>query len=76
MFPFTHILGLAAAGALIAFTAVGTPAHADETSQSAGSAPPQASVFTDCRHLRRAISRRACVARLSREKQVDVAENK
>ena len=48
MVPFTRIIGLAAAGALIAFTAVGTPAHADESSQSAGSALPQASVFTDC----------------------------
>jgi hypothetical protein len=74
MAPFIHILGLAAAGALIGFTTFGTPARAGESSQSAGSAPPQASVFTDCRQLRRAISRRACVARLSREKQVDVAE--
>ena len=48
MVPFTRIIGLAAAGALIAFTAVGTPAHADESSKSAGSALPQASVFTDC----------------------------
>ena len=59
---------------LIAFNAVGTRAHADETSQSAGSAPPQASVFTDCQLLRRAISRRACQARLLREEQVDTAE--
>ena len=76
MVPSTQIIGLAAAGALIAFTAVGTPAHADESSQSAGSAPPQASVFKDCQLLRRAISRRACQARLLREEQVDVAENK
>ena len=33
MAPFTRIIGLAAAGALIAFTAVGTPAHADEFEQ-------------------------------------------
>ena len=76
MAPFTRIIGLAAAGALIAFTAVGTPAHADESSQSAGSALPQASVFTDCQVLRRAISRRACQARLWHEEQVDIAENK
>ena len=76
MVPFTRIIGLAAAGALIAFTEVGTPAHADESSQSAGSALPQASVFTDCQVLRRAISRRACQARLWREEQVDTAENK
>ena len=74
MIPSTQIIGLAAAGALIAFTAVVTPAHAGESSESAGSAPPQASVSTDCQHLRRAISRRACKARLVREEQVDVAE--
>jgi hypothetical protein len=32
--------------------------------------------FTDCQLLRRAISRRACQARLWREEQVDTAENK
>jgi hypothetical protein len=74
MASFTHIVGFAAAGALIAITAVGTPTHAGESSQSAGSAPPQASVFTDCHALRRAISRRGCVARLSRQEQVDVAD--
>ena len=52
MAPFTRIIALAAAGALIAFTAVGTPAHAEESSQSAGSALPQASVFTDCQVLK------------------------
>ena len=36
MAPFPRIIGLAAAGALIAFTAVRTPAHADESSQRAG----------------------------------------
>ena len=76
MAPFTHILGLAAAGALVAFTTFGTPAHADKSNKSAGSALPQASVFTDCQVLRRAISRRACQARLWREEQVDTAENK
>ena len=76
MAPFTRIIGLAAAGALITFTAVGTPAHADESSQSARAALPQASVFTDCHALRRAISRRACWARLWQEEQVDAAENK
>ena len=34
MVPFTRIIGLAAAGALIAFTAVGTPAHADESAEA------------------------------------------
>jgi hypothetical protein len=76
MFPLIRIIGLAVAAPLSLFTAVGTPAHADESSQSAGSAPPRASVFTDCQLLRRAISRRACQARLWREEQVDTAENK
>jgi hypothetical protein len=76
MVPFNHFLGLAGVGALIAFTAGGTPTHAGESSQSVGSAPPQASLLTDCHTLRRAISRRACVARLSREEQVDVAEKR
>ena len=76
MAPFTRIIGLAAACALITFTAVSTPAHAQESSQSAGAALPQASVFTDCHALRRAISRHACHVRLLREEQVDTAENK
>jgi len=76
MVPFNHFLGLAGIGALIAVTTFGPPARAGESSQSARSAPPQASVFTDCHQLRRAISRRACMARLSREEQVDVAEKR
>jgi hypothetical protein len=75
MVPFIRIIGLAVAAPLSLLPA-GTPAHADESSQSAGSALPQASVFTDCQVLRRAISRRACQARLWREEQVDTAENK
>jgi hypothetical protein len=76
MVPFIRIIGLAVAAPLSLLPAVGTPAHADESSKSAGSALPQASVFTDCQVLRRAISRRACQARLWREEQVDTAENK
>ena len=34
MIPFTRIIGLAAAGALIAFTAVGTPAHAGDPAKA------------------------------------------
>jgi hypothetical protein len=75
MVPFIRIIGLAVAAPLSLLPA-GTPAHADESSQSAGSALPQASVFTDCQVLRRAISRRACQARLWRDEQVDTAENK
>ena len=71
MVPFTRIIGLAVAAPLSLLPAVGTPAHADESSKSAGSALPQASQV-----LRRAISRRACQARLWREEQVDTAENK
>ena len=76
MIPFIRIIGLAVAAPLSLLPAVGTPAHADESSKSAGSALPQAPVFTDCQVLRRAISRRACQARLWREEQVDTAENK
>ena len=75
MDPFTRIIGLAVAAPLSLLPAVGTPAHADESSQSARSAP-QSSIFTDCQVLRRAISRRACQARLWREEQVDTAENR
>jgi hypothetical protein len=76
MVPFNNFLGLAGVGALIACTTFGTPARAEDANQRAGSAPPQASVFTDCQLLRRAISRRACHARLWGEEQVDTAENK
>ena len=34
MVPFTRIIGLAAAGALMAFTAVGTPAHAENPAKA------------------------------------------
>jgi hypothetical protein len=76
MVPFIRIIGLAVAAPLSLLPAVGTPAHADESSQSAGSALPQASVFTDCQVLRRAISRRACLARAGDEVHIDTAENK
>ena len=76
MVPFIRIIGLAVAAPLSLLPAVGTPAHADESSKSAGSAPPQASVFTECQLLRRAISRRACQARPWREERVDTAENR
>jgi len=45
MVPLTRIIGLAVAAPLSLFTAVGTPAHADETSQSAGSAPASSVCF-------------------------------
>jgi hypothetical protein len=44
--------------------------------QNLGQVAPHAPTLTDCRLLKRAISRRACQARLWREMQVDTAENK
>ena len=59
MVPFIRIIGLAVAAPLSLLPAVGTPAHADESSQSAGSALPQASVFTGERSLA-ALARLVC----------------
>ena len=65
MFPLTRILCLAAAGALVALTA-SIPARAGDLSQALRSAEPHEFTFTECQALRRAISRRACQARLWR----------
>jgi hypothetical protein len=73
MFSLTRILTLAAASALVALTAAGSPARAEEPAQ--GRHKPI--LTTDECHLqRRAISRRACQARLSDEMHIDTAENK
>lgn len=44
--PLTRILSLAAAGAFIAFTADGIPAHADELAQNLGPVGPHAPILT------------------------------
>jgi hypothetical protein len=73
MFPLTRILSLAAAGALVALTAASIPARAGDSAQALRSAEPHEFTFTECQALRRAISRRACQARLWREEHIDTA---
>ena len=88
MFPLARIASLAAAGALVALTAASIPARAGELTQNAGQVGSQAPAVTtvgppdlnsgqigECHQLKRAISRRACQARLWREMNVDTAEN-
>ena len=73
MFPLTRILSLAAAGALVALTAASIPARADESAPNLGPVGPHDSIFPECHLLKRAISRRACHARLWREEHIDTA---
>jgi hypothetical protein len=76
MFPLTRILTLAAAGALVALTAASAGA---EDRQPPPTTAAQADVnlpqIEDCHLQRRAISRRACQARLWHEMHIDIAEN-
>jgi hypothetical protein len=76
MIPVTRIPCLAAAGALLALTAASIPARAGEAAQNQGPVGRYESSLTDCQLLRRAISRRACLARLWRDMHIDTAENK
>ena len=71
MLSLTRILSLAAAAALVALTAASIPALAPERilldlNRQIG----------ECQLHRRAISRRACVARLGHEVRIDTAENR
>jgi hypothetical protein len=78
MFPLTRILTLAAAGALVALTGVSS-ARAEEAlgrQQPILTTVGQADLQNECHLQRRAISRRACHARLWREMNIDTAENK
>jgi hypothetical protein len=75
MFPLTRILSFAAAGALVAFTAASVPGRADESAQNLRPMPQQ-SALAECHLLRRAVSRRACQARLWRGVRIDTAESK
>jgi hypothetical protein len=74
MFPLTRILGLVAAGALVAVTAANFPARSGESGQGPAAVGVHAPSLTECRLLKRAISRRACQARLWREAPVETAE--
>jgi len=76
MFPLTRILILVAAGALVAITAANIPARSGESRQGPAAIGLHAHSLTECRPLKRAISRRACQARLWREAPVETAENK
>jgi hypothetical protein len=73
MFPLTRILSLAAAGALVALTAASIPARADESAPDLGQVGTHDRIFAECHLLKRAISRRACQARLRREEYIDTA---
>jgi len=76
MSSLTRILGLIAAGALVAVTAANFPARSGESGQGPAAVGVHAPSLTECRLLKRAISRRACQARLWREAPVETAENK
>jgi hypothetical protein len=76
MFTLSRILGLAAAGAFVAFTAASIPARGDESAKSLEPAGPHAPILTECHMLRRAISRHACQARLWRIEQIKTAQKK
>jgi hypothetical protein len=77
MFRLTRVPALAVAGALVALTAASARA---EDHKSIPATAAQAELHTpligDCHLQRRAISRRACLASLWREINIDTAENK
>jgi hypothetical protein len=77
MFPLTRILGLAAAGAFVAFAAAGSPVRAGESTQNTVAQADLNSQETgECSLHRRALSRHVCQARLSRAVHIDTSENK
>ena len=85
MLPLNRILTLTAAGALVALTAASSPARAEDSAQGRHqpilTAVGQADVqMVECHLQRRAISRRACQARLGDKlhdrSHVDTADNK
>jgi hypothetical protein len=80
MFSLTRVITVTAAGALVALTAASS-ARAEDSAQG----PHQPILTTvgqadlklgECHLRRRAISRRACQARLRDELHIDTAENK
>ena len=75
MVTLTRILSLAAACALVVLTA-STPARAGEFAQKQASVGTHMPQVTQCGMLKRAISRRACVARLEQDAPVKTAQNK
>jgi hypothetical protein len=75
MVPLTRILSLTAACALIVLTAA-TPARAGELARKQASVGTHTPGVTQCSMLKRAISRRACQARLEQDTPVKTAQNK
>lgn len=75
MVPLTRILSLAAACAFIALAAA-APARAGELAKKQASVGTNTLRVTQCGLLKRAISRRACQARLEQDTPVKTAQNK
>jgi hypothetical protein len=82
MYPVTRILNLTSTCALVALTATTIFARAENSGQDQAAVDARPTILTDkaaqigqCHLLRRAISRRACVARLRDAGNVDVAGN-
>ena len=75
MVPLTRILSLTAACALVVLTAA-VPARAGEFAQKQASVGTHTPQVTQCGMLKRAISRRACLARLESVAPINTASNK
>jgi hypothetical protein len=76
MRPVSRIVTFAAASILAVLTTASLPSHAKDPAQSPSTVWRHAYTFADCHALKRAISRRACQARLMREMEVDTAQKK
>ena len=75
MFSITRILGLALSVVLVTAAATHTPARAEEPTQNVvGPTNENAREMDECHLHRRAISRHACQAKLSRGLPIDTAE--
>jgi hypothetical protein len=75
MVPLTRILSLTAACALLVLTAA-IPARAGEFAQKQASVGTDKLSVTQCGMLKRAISRRACHARLESVAPINTAANR
>jgi hypothetical protein len=75
MIPLTRISSLTAACALVVLAAT-VPASAGEFAQKQAAIGTQTPQVTQCGTLKRAIARRACVARLEQDTPVQTAQNK
>ena len=77
MFPLTRPLSLAAAAAVAILIMFSVPAHAGEAASGSERATLiHMSDSGQCALLKRAISRRACLARLGSGGRIDTAQNK